>query len=148
MGDQIEVAVAVILRRADRETLALVNRRSPDAHLPGLVEFPGGKVEPGESPRSAAVRELTEETGIRIAPDALQSLVTVLHDYPDRTVHLHAFVGLIGQEGRDASHESSEAQWIPAARLRLLPMPAANAAILDALESWLESARPMAQHAL
>ncbi len=124
----VEAAVAVVLR----EGRVLVARREPGVHLGGLWEFPGGKVEEGEAPAAAALRELREETGL--AGLAAEPLVVVVHDYPDRTVRLHAF--LVRQaEGEAAVSGGREWAWVERGALDAREMPEANATILRAL-AW------------
>ncbi len=106
--------------------------RGAAAHLGGLWEFPGGKIEPGEEPQSAALRELKEETGLEGA--TAEPLVVLVHSYPDRTVRLHAYLirEPAGQVHVDGGRRWA---WRPPAELASLPMPEANAAILRAL-TW------------
>jgi 8-oxo-dGTP diphosphatase len=75
-----DVALAVAVRGAR----CLVARRPPGVHLAGAWEFPGGKLEPGETAEAAARRELTEETGL--VATALEPLVVVLHEYGPQRV--------------------------------------------------------------
>ena len=82
----IRVVAAVIIR-ADQ---VLVARRGPDQRHPGCWEFPGGKIEPGETDAEALRREIEEELTIAVRVDALASEVT--HAYPHATIHLRAYV--------------------------------------------------------
>ena len=119
----VDVALAIVVR----EGRVLVARREPGSHLEGLWEFPGGKIEPGEEPHAAALRELREETGLE-AQDA-EPLNIFHYAYPDRDVRLHAFVV------RDARGEPGRWEWVERGSLEALPMPEANRAILRAL-AW------------
>ena len=122
----VEVALAVVVR--EREVL--VGRRAEGAHLAGMWEFPGGKIEEGEEPRSAAVRELQEETGLlggRIEPLLVHS-----YDYPDRAVRLHAFL-VRDPEPTSAGSARERWQWIAIDALGSLALPPANAPIVQAL---------------
>src|SRR5262245_63796323 len=74
------VAACVLLGREGR---ILIAKRPQGRSLAGLWEFPGGKVEPGESPEHALIRELAEELGIDIAAADLTPLTFASHDYPD-----------------------------------------------------------------
>ena len=76
------VAVAVVQHAGH----VLIGRRAEQAALGGLWEFPGGKVEPGESPAAAAARECLEETGLAI--DLLRTLMQCVHDYEHGSVQL------------------------------------------------------------
>ncbi len=122
----LEIALAVAVRQGR----ALVARRSPDAHLGGLWEFPGGKIESGEEPAEAARRELREEAGLE--GGSLEPLTLFVHSYPDRTVRLHAF--LIREPAGEVRVDGDrEWAWLAREELLAVPMPEANAAILRAL---------------
>lgn len=82
-----EVAVGLILH--DHRVLLI--RRPPHGPLPNRWEFPGGKVEPGETPEGALRRELREEVGLTVGP--LEPALVVRHDYDHIRVRLHAFRG-------------------------------------------------------
>jgi 8-oxo-dGTP diphosphatase len=131
--ERVDVAVAVVMR----EGRVLVARRMRGSHLEGLWEFPGGKVEPGESPEAAAARELEEETGLRAG--ATEPLTTFLHSYPDRTVRLHAF--LARRPSGEVAAGGQSWEWVTPRALAGLPMPEANRAILRAL-CWRTGAAP------
>ncbi len=122
------VAAALI----DGDGRVLVAQRLPGGSLGGLWEFPGGKIEPGETPEAALVRELAEELGISVAAEALQPLTFVSHAYAD--FHLlmllytvRDWVGVpVGQQGQAL-------RWGDAAGLASLPMPPADVPLLAAL---------------
>jgi mutator protein MutT len=119
------VALAII-RREDR--FAVIRRRSGDV-LAGMWEFPGGRIEAGESPSHAAVREAFEETGLRV--HALRELPATTYEYAHLTVELHAVIC----ELTSPSHEAADVTWASYADLTALPMPAANAKILRLLSA-------------
>ncbi|HID23104.1 MAG TPA: (deoxy)nucleoside triphosphate pyrophosphohydrolase [Planctomycetaceae bacterium] len=79
----IRVGIAVVQHRG----CYLVGTRGPDAVLPGLAEFPGGKCHPNESPAACAVRECHEETGLKVVP--VQELLQCQFEYPHGRVDLH-----------------------------------------------------------
>ena len=83
----VHVAVGVIL---DGDNRVLITRRHDEAHQGGLWEFPGGKVEAGESVQQALQRELLEELGLTIG--VASQLLEVHHDYGDKTVFLDVYV--------------------------------------------------------
>jgi mutator protein MutT len=126
-GVCVEVALALPLR----ERRILVARRAPDSHLGGFWEFPGGKIEPGEEPAEAALRELAEETGLSAA--VVEPLVLVDHAYDGRPFRFHAFLA------RDPGGEvridpAAEWAWMELPELARLEMPPANGPILRALQ--------------
>jgi 8-oxo-dGTP diphosphatase len=108
----------------------LVARRFDHAHQGGLWEFPGGKLEPGESPRAGLVRELEEELGIRVR--ATRPLIRVRHDYPERDVLLDVW-RVSDWQGEVRGREGQELRWTPAEALTELEMPAADVAVVTAV---------------
>jgi len=116
-----EVAVALI--RDQGRWFA--QRRDPAARrCPGLWEFPGGKLEPLESPRQALLRELEEE--LRRAPARAEALPWLRHDYPDLAVVLHPFLC----RGPRPLRTALAWGWFDAEQLGRLAMPAANRLLL------------------
>lgn len=123
---RIEVAAGV-LRRGDTVLLA---ERVRGGHGDGYWEFPGGKIEPGESPAEALARELEEEIGVRI--DSPAPLITLSHDYPQRQVRLHVFE-VRGWHGEPAGREGQALQWCALSALDGVQLLEANAPIIAAL---------------
>jgi 8-oxo-dGTP diphosphatase len=118
------VAVAII-RHGGR---CFLQRRAPAARVaPGLWEFPGGKLEPGEEPRAALLRELREEVGW--VPDRAVPLEVVEHGYPFGTVVLHPFLCDAPPEPRPALATDLAWGWFTPAELARLAMPEANQAL-------------------
>lgn len=124
----VHVAVAVI-RRGSR---VLVARRPDHLHQGGLLEFPGGKVEPGEPVRRALVREIAEETGLRLDPESLQPLIVIRHDYGDKQVLLDVWQ-TTDSEGTAQGLEGQWVDWCDVHSLRAADFPVANRAILRAV---------------
>lgn len=122
----IDIAIAVI-RRDNNILIAL---RPAGTHLGNLWEFPGGKVEKGESPEDAAIREVMEECGITIS--ILEKWLPIEHLYTEKTIRLHPFLCMV-TNGIPASLGSMEIRWVPVAELNQYAFPAANKAILDRL---------------
>ena len=123
------VAACVLL---DREGRVLLARRPEGRPLAGLWEFPGGKIEAGEVPEDALVRELREELGIAIAKDDLTPLTFASHAYPD--FHLLMPVYLCRRwQGEATAHEGQEILWVKPATLDLYDMPPADAPLKIAL---------------
>lgn len=126
---EVHVAVGVVRRGRD----VLIARRPDHAHQGGLLEFPGGKVEPGESVQHALVRELQEEVGIHIDPTSLQPVIGIRHDYGDKRVFLDVW-STDGFEGEPHGREGQPVQWLDAFALSDDDFPAANRPIIRALQ--------------
>jgi mutator protein MutT len=136
----VDVAIGILL---DAEPPAvgitprvLITQRREQTVYGGWWEFPGGKIEPGETPRRAVVRELYEEIGARATPVA--ELTCHTHTYDHATVRLHPLVCALA-EGSPAPRaiEVERLEWIHPESLdrsRFLP---ANGPILESLSRWL-----------
>ena len=116
------VAIALIL---DGGRCFAQRRELSASRFPGLWEFPGGKLEPRESPLEALGRELLEE--LRWVPDATSALPVLRHRYPGLAVALHPFLC----RGRSRPGTRLAWGWFTPSELAALPMPAANAALLE-----------------
>ncbi|VXC48583.1 Mutator mutT protein (7,8-dihydro-8-oxoguanine-triphosphatase) / Thiamin-phosphate pyrophosphorylase-like protein [Pseudomonas sp. 9AZ] len=123
---RIHVAAAVI-RGVDGQIL--LAKRPEDKHQGGLWEFPGGKVEAGETVQSALVRELDEELGIR--PSAARPLIQVRHDYPDKQVLLDVWE-VSAFTGEPHGAEGQPLAWVSPRQLGDYEFPAANRPIVAA----------------
>ncbi len=128
----IEVAVGVILD-CDRSRVLLA-RRAQDAHQGGLWEFPGGKVEAGETPERALVRELCEE--LVITATRYQPLLRVEHDYEDKSVALDVWV-VTAFDGDARGAQGQELRWAQIDQLTDIQFPEANRAIVAELQRRL-----------
>jgi len=120
------VAAAV----SDDSGRLLIARRPADTHQGGKWEFPGGKVEEGETPLDALARELHEELGIRAR--TFDPLITVLHDYPDQRVRLEVW-RVVSFDGAATGLEGQEVRWVTTKDLRAYEFPDANLPVLAAL---------------
>ena len=123
----VHVAVGVIVDSAHN---VLITRRSQGAHQGGLWEFPGGKVEAGESLVAALKRELQEELGISIGRTS--ALLDIHHDYGDKQVLLDVHV-VWDYSGEARSLENQPMAWVSPQALTQYAFPAANVAIVTAL---------------
>lgn len=133
MTQWVHVAVAIVLRSSPppgRPALVLAARRPPNVHLPENWEFPGGKVEPGESSGECARREVWEETGVEV--QVIKLLQSDEHVYPDRNVkidfHLCRYL-----KGVPQTLACQAVRWVRVDHLEAYPFPPANGRILDAL---------------
>jgi len=119
------LVVAAVVVRGDR---VLLSRRPPGKHLAGLWEFPGGKVEEGETPEEALVREVREEVGVEIR--RLRPYAFVHHAYPEKRILMLAYRCEAADEPGDAELEW---RWQPLAELDAASMPPADAPIVLSL---------------
>lgn len=129
--EPVQVAVAVIL---DRARNVLITRRATNSHQGGLWEFPGGKLEPGESLHQALARELREELGIEIGRTS--PLLEVEHDYGDKRVLLDVHV-VWEFSGVARGLEDQPLAWVASTELASYPFPAANVPIIGAIAALM-----------
>ena len=123
---QVHVAVGVIV--SDGEVF--LTKRHSNAHQGGKWEFPGGKVEQGETVAQALLRELKEEVAIDVL--ACQPLMVIEHDYGDKQVKLEIF--FVDQfTGEAQALEGNEQAWVPIQELESIDFPEANKAIISEL---------------
>jgi 8-oxo-dGTP diphosphatase len=125
------VAAAALFDGAGR---VLITQRPDHKALGGLWEFPGGKVEPGETPEHALVRELKEELDLTVEPDALDPFAFASHAYPDFHLLMPLYV-LTRWQGSPTPHpEAVQALlWVKPEELRSYPMPPADVVLVDRL---------------
>jgi len=127
MKKRVHVAVGVIQRP---DTAILVAKRPEHAHQGGLWEFPGGKVEPGESVLDALQRELAEELGIQVT--ATRPLIQIAHDYVDKSVLLDVWT-VVEFQGEPVGREGQPLRWSLPAAFDPADFPAANRPIIQAV---------------
>ena len=125
-------AVALI----DADGRVLLAQRPPGKSLAGLWEFPGGKVEAGETPEAALIRELQEELGIDTHASCLAPLTFASHSYPD----FHLLMPLFAcrrWHGIATAQEGQTLAWVAPQNLRDFPMPPADLPLIPILRDWL-----------
>jgi len=123
------VVVAAVVRDGDR---VLACRRAPGKDAAGRWEFPGGKVESGESPEAALAREIAEELGVRIHVGALLDR-TVTARAGGRAIDLACFDCLLDGDAPVASTDHDELRWMPVERLGELDWAEADLAAVAVL---------------
>jgi len=123
----LDVAAGVL---ADSCGHILVAQRPLGKSMAGYWEFPGGKLQPGETPLEALVRELREELGIDVG--VARHVLRSTHSYPDVDVHLHVWK-VLTWAGKPAGQEGQALQWLPAAELLEKGLLPADAPVVDAL---------------
>ena len=125
-------AVALI----DADGRVLITQRPAGKSMAGLWEFPGGKVEPDETPEAALIRELQEELGIDTQASCLAPLTFASHAYPDFHLLMPLFACRRWQ-GTPVSREGQALKWVWARDLRNYPMPPADLPLVPILRDWL-----------
>ena len=125
-------AVALI----DVDGRILLTQRPEGKSMAGLWEFPGGKVEPGETPEAALIRELQEELGIDTWQSCLAPLTFASHSYGDFHLLMPLFACRKWQ-GTPQGREGQALKWVRANELRSHPMPPADEPLIPILRDWL-----------
>ncbi len=115
----------------DASGRVLIAQRPDHAHLGGLWEFPGGKVEPGETALAALVRELDEELGIQVT--AARPLIEVPHHYPERSIRLKVYT-VTAYQSTPQSREHQPLAWQFPAEMDPAQFPPADHAVIRALQ--------------
>lgn len=127
MPELIHVAVAAIFNENNE---VLISRRANDMHQGGLWEFPGGKLEAGETVEQALVRELAEELNIELK--AYRPLIKVTHHYEEQSVLLDVWK-VDAYLGTPSGNEGQSVQWLPVDQLDAREFPAADVPIIQAV---------------
>jgi len=125
-------AVALI----DADGRVLLAQRPEGKSMAGLWEFPGGKIETGETPEAALIRELHEELGIDTWESCLAPLTFASHAYDD----FHLLMPLFAcrkWKGTPHPKEGQALKWVRANALRDYPMPPADVPLISILRDWL-----------
>ncbi|MGB0901122.1 8-oxo-dGTP diphosphatase MutT [Halocynthiibacter sp.] len=125
-------AVALI----DVDGRILLAQRPEGKSMAGLWEFPGGKIEPSETPEAALIRELHEELGIETWESCLAPLTFASHSYED----FHLLMPLFAcrkWSGQVQPREGQTLKWVKSKDLRNYPMPAADVPLIPILRDWV-----------
>lgn len=116
-----------------KDELYLIAKRPEGKPYAGFWEFPGGKMNPQETPPQALARELYEELGITIETNALQKIVDVSYDYPDFTLFMPTFL-CKKWEGEPQGCEGQRLQWVTLQNLSHYQILPASILIIHALQ--------------
>jgi len=132
MSEEKKLLLVAAAALIDVDGRVLICQRPPGKALAGLWEFPGGKVEAGETPEACLIRELNEELGIIVNQSCLAPFVFATHGY--ETFHLLMPLFLCRRwEGLVTAREHTALAWVKPARLTEYPMPPADAPLV----AWL-----------
>lgn len=116
----------------DADNRVLLAQRPEGKSMAGLWEFPGGKVEQGETPEEALIRELQEELGVTTWQSCLAPLSFASHSYEEFHLLMPLFI-CRKWEGTPNPRENQELKWVRAQKLREFPMPPADDPLIPAL---------------
>jgi 8-oxo-dGTP diphosphatase len=128
-----KLLIVVAAAMLDGTGKVLVQRRPPGKPMAGLWEFPGGKVDAGETPEAALCRELAEELGVAVSPHALTPAAFASEALGER--HLLLLLYLVRDwAGDPAARHATALRWIRPAEFRQLAMPPADEPLIGMLE--------------
>ena len=127
------VAAAALI---DVDGRVLMAQRPEGKAMAGLWEFPGGKIEPGETPEAALIRELDEELGINTVSSCLAPIAFASHGYDDFHLLLMLYACRRWQ-GVVTPRENNDVIWVRPNRLRQYPMPPADEPLIAMLQDLL-----------
>ena len=136
MTDPLPTVLVVAVALIDADGRVLIAQRPEGKQLAGLWEFPGGKVDPGERPEQALIRELNEELGINVSEACLAPFVFASHAYD--SFHLLMPLYLCRRwQGVVVNREHAALAWVKPNRLSDYPMPPADAPLVAYLSDFL-----------
>jgi mutator protein MutT len=128
-ADAIPMSISVVAAVIEQDNRFFLTRRQAGVHLEGMWEFPGGKVDPGESHSQALRREIREELDADI--DVHDLVFETTHEYPDRTIALFFYRCSLRGEPRPLLGQ--EIRWVPRGELASLGFPPADAELITQL---------------
>ena len=132
----MKLLLVVAAALVDQDGRVLIAQRPEGKALAGLWEFPGGKLDPGERPEGALIRELKEELGIDVKEPCLAPLTFASHAYADFHLLMPLYV-CRRWEGFVQSREGQALKWVRARQLRDYPMPPADEPLIPPLVELL-----------
>lgn len=132
----LPVVLVAAVAMVDADGRVLIAKRPAGKSMAGLWEFPGGKVDPGETPEAALVRELEEELGIDTAESCLAPLTFASHSYDDFHLLMPVYACRVWR-GEMHPREGQELAWVRPVRLDDYPMPPADIPLIPLLRDLL-----------
>lgn len=133
MPDLVLVAACALV---DPDRRVLIAQRPAGKAMAGLWEFPGGKVEAGETPEDTVIRELFEELSVTVSKPCLAPLTFASHDYGEFHLLMPLFV-CRRWDGTPVPREAQQLKWVRANRLRDFSMPPADEPLISHLADLL-----------
>ena len=128
----MKLLLVVAAALVDADDRILISQRPQGKQLAGLWEFPGGKIDAGERPEEALIRELHEELGIVVREPCLAPLAFASHAYPDFHLLMPLYI-CRRWEGFVSPREGQAIKWVRARELRDYPMPPADEPLIPPL---------------
>ena len=132
----MKIVLVTAVALVDADGRVLLAQRPEGKSLAGLWEFPGGKVEPGETPEAALIRELHEELGIDTHASCLAPLTFASHSYDEFHLLMPLFI-CRRWKGIPQPREGQKLAWVRAKDLRNYEMPPADVPLIPIIQSWL-----------
>jgi 8-oxo-dGTP diphosphatase len=132
----VKTVLVAAVALVDADGRVLLAQRPEGKAMAGLWEFPGGKIEAGETPEVALIRELQEELGIDTWASCLAPLTFASHSYDDFHLLMPLFI-CRKWDGQVSSREGQALKWVRPVDLRNYPMPAADIPLIPILRDWL-----------
>ncbi|MBT5049951.1 MAG: 8-oxo-dGTP diphosphatase MutT [Rhodospirillaceae bacterium] len=130
------VVLVVAVALVDVDGRVLIAQRPEGKAMAGLWEFPGGKVDDGETPEAALIRELQEEIGIDVTENCLAPLTFASHAYETFHLLMPLYVCRVW-EGTVTPREGQALKWVRPLELRNYPMPPADVPLVAMLRDFL-----------
>jgi len=135
-AEPLPVVLVVAVALVDVDGRVLLAQRPAGKAMAGLWEFPGGKVNDGETPETALIRELKEELGIDVTESCLAPFTFASHRYQEFHLLMPLYV-CRRWSGAVTSREGQALKWVRATRLDDFPMPPADKPLVAMLRDWL-----------
>ena len=132
MSDQKPILLVVACALVDTDRRVLIAQRPEGKHMANMWEFPGGKLEPGETPEAALIRELREELDVETKEACLAPLSFASHTYEKMHLLMPLYVCRRWQ-GTPTAKEHKALKWVRPQALRDYPMPPADEPLIAAL---------------